>query len=114
MLGGRCGMSDSRRSRGAGEQRIEGSAQGAVTRNGRSRPSAGIPDPGNSRPEDGVRRLPPGGDDERAVAPRRLRAGLTTVEAGALLALSGVSVIVLAALLTKGRPLSGADGLLAA
>jgi hypothetical protein len=35
------------------------------------------------------------------------------VEAGALVALAGLSVIVLAALLTKGRALTGADGLLA-
>jgi hypothetical protein len=54
--------------------------------------------------------LPPGGDDEGAVAPKRL----DRVESAALLALTGLSLIVLAALLTKGRPLSGADGLLAA
>ena len=38
---------------------------------------------------------------------------LDRVEAGALVALAGLSVIVLAALLTKGRALTGADGLLA-
>ena len=77
-------------------------------------PAAGIPDPGNSRPEDGVRRLPPGGDDGRAGAPRTLALGLDRVEWAALIALTGLSFVVLAALATKGRPLSGADGLLAA
>jgi hypothetical protein len=38
---------------------------------------------------------------------------LDRVEAGALAALAGLSLIVLAALLTKGRALTGADGLLA-
>jgi hypothetical protein len=76
------------------------------------RPSAGIPDPGNSRPADGVRRPPPGGDDGRTGAPAPL--GLDRVEAATLVALTGLAFIVLAALLTKGRPLSGADGLLAA
>jgi hypothetical protein len=38
---------------------------------------------------------------------------LDRVEAGALVALAGLSLIVLAALLTKGRALTGADGLLA-
>src|SRR4051812_30398713 len=55
-------------------------------------------------------RRPPAG------APRpagRRVLGLDLVELGALVALAGLSVVVLAALLTKGRPLSGADGLLA-
>jgi hypothetical protein len=39
---------------------------------------------------------------------------LDRFDLGALLVLAGLSVAVLAALLTKGRPLSGADGLLAA
>jgi hypothetical protein len=38
---------------------------------------------------------------------------LDRVELGALIALSGLSLLVLAALLTKGRALTGADGLLA-
>jgi hypothetical protein len=38
---------------------------------------------------------------------------LDRLEAGALVALAGLSLIVLAALLTKGRALTGADGLLA-
>ena len=38
---------------------------------------------------------------------------LDRVELGALIALAGLSVLVLAALLTKGRALTGADGLLA-
>lgn len=38
---------------------------------------------------------------------------LDRVELGALVALSGLSVLVLAALLTKGRAITGADGLLA-
>jgi hypothetical protein len=38
---------------------------------------------------------------------------LDRVELGALIALAGLSVVVLAALLTKGRALTGADGLLA-
>ena len=38
---------------------------------------------------------------------------LDRVELGALVALSGLSLVVLAALLTKGRALTGADGLLA-
>ena len=41
------------------------------------------------------------------------RFGLDTVELGALVALAGLSVVVLAALLTKGRAITGADGLLA-
>ena len=41
------------------------------------------------------------------------RLGLDRVELAALVALSGLSVLVLAALLTKGRALTGADGLLA-
>jgi len=50
--------------------------------------------------------------------PRRLEAalrplGLDAVEAGALVALCALSLVVLAGLLIKGRPLSGADGLLA-
>jgi len=40
--------------------------------------------------------------------------GLDLVELGALIALSGLSLVALAALATRGRPLSGADGLLAA
>jgi hypothetical protein len=50
-------------------------------------------------------------------APPRRRApalGLDRVELGALVVLTGLSFLILAALLTKGRPLSGADGLLAA
>jgi hypothetical protein len=52
------------------------------------------------------------------VAPPRPRErhdalGLDRVELGALVALSGLSVLVLAMLSVKGRPLSGADGLLA-
>jgi len=49
-------------------------------------------------------------------APRaasRRRSGLDRVELGVLAALAGLSVLVLAALLTKGRALTGADGLLA-
>lgn len=42
------------------------------------------------------------------------RLGLDRVELAALLALSGLSLLVLAALLTKGRAITGADGLLAA
>jgi hypothetical protein len=42
------------------------------------------------------------------------RLGLDRVELAALTALSGLSLVILAALATKGRPLSGADGLLAA
>ena len=41
------------------------------------------------------------------------RFGLDTVELGALVVLAGLSVAVLAALLTKGRAITGADGLLA-
>ena len=41
------------------------------------------------------------------------RLGLDRVELAALVALSGLSLLVLAALLTKGRALTGADGLLA-
>ena len=45
---------------------------------------------------------------------RRLEAlGLDQIELGALVALCGLSVLVLAMLSVKGRPLSGADGLLA-
>jgi len=51
--------------------------------------------------------------DEAAPA-REQRPGLDRVELAALAALSAFSVVVLAALLSKGRPLSGADGLLAA
>lgn len=58
--------------------------------------------------------MPPGGDDRRGGAPRGAWWGLDRFEWAAVVALSGLSVIVLAALLTKGRPLSGADGLLAA
>ena len=46
--------------------------------------------------------------------PRRLALGLDRVEWAALIVLTGFAFVVLAALLTKGRPLSGADGLLAA
>jgi hypothetical protein len=81
---------------------------------GQSRTPAGSPDPGNSGPEDGVRRFPPRGDDGRKNAPRRLVASLDRIEWATLLVLTGSAFIVLAALLTKGRPLSGADGLLAA
>jgi hypothetical protein len=53
-----------------------------------------------------------------APRPRRIdalatRLGLDRVELGALVVLSGLSVLVLAMLSVKGRPLSGADGLLA-
>jgi hypothetical protein len=58
--------------------------------------------------------LPPGGDDGRGGAPRALPLGLDRVEWPALITLTGLSFIVLAALATKGRPVSGADGLLAA
>src|SRR6185503_15603318 len=44
-----------------------------------------------------------------AAAMRRL----DRVELGVLLALTGFSLVVLAALLTKGRAITGADGLLA-
>jgi hypothetical protein len=54
------------------------------------------------------------GPPRSAVVPRAVVFGLDRVELGALLALIGLSFVVLAALLTKGRPLSGADGLLAA
>ena len=49
-------------------------------------------------------------------APRRAGAvlELDPVELGALAALAGLSVLILALLSVKGRPLSGADGLLAA
>ena len=58
--------------------------------------------------------MPPGGDDGRAGGPRTLALGLTRIEWLALISLTGLAFVVLAALLTKGRPLSGADGLLAA
>jgi hypothetical protein len=45
--------------------------------------------------------------------PPRLRTGLDRVELGSLVALAGLSVLMLAALLTKGRAITGADGLLA-
>jgi hypothetical protein len=48
----------------------------------------------------------------RALDAVAARLGLDRVELGALVALSALSLVVLAALLTKGRPLSGADGLL--
>src|SRR4051794_18251121 len=57
----------------------------------------------------GLAALPP---IAAAPAPRRPR--LDRIELLALLALTGLSLVVLAMLLTKGRPLSGADGLLAA
>ena len=60
---------------------------------GSTRPSAGIP---------------------RAGGPRSPALGLTRIEWLALIAVTGLAFVVLAALLTKGRPLSGADGLLAA
>ena len=47
-----------------------------------------------------------------ASAPQR-RNGLDRIELAALAALAGLSLLVLAALLTKGRALTGADGLLA-
>ncbi len=52
----------------------------------------------------------------RRARPRVLvgRLGLDRVELGALLALAALSVAILAGLLLRGRPLSGADGLLAA
>ncbi len=50
----------------------------------------------------------------RLARPGRARLGLDRVELAALVALAGLSVVVLAALASKGRPLSGADGLLAA
>ncbi len=43
----------------------------------------------------------------------RARVRLDPVEAGSLVVLSGLSLVVLAALLTKGRAITGADGLLA-
>jgi hypothetical protein len=52
---------------------------------------------------------PPRPEDDR----RRLL-GLDAVELACLIALGALSMLVLAALLSKGRPLSGADGLLAA
>jgi hypothetical protein len=55
--------------------------------------------------------LRPGGEQR---APKPTVLGLDRFELAALTALAGLSVVVLAALLTKGRPLSGADGLLAA
>ena len=58
--------------------------------------------------------MPPGGDAGRAGVPHGAPLGLTRIEAAALITLIGLSFVVLAALLTKGRPLSGADGLLAA
>jgi hypothetical protein len=49
----------------------------------------------------------------RPIASVMRRLGLDAVEFGALIALTGLSFAVLAGLLVKGRPLSGADGLLA-
>jgi hypothetical protein len=46
-----------------------------------------------------------------ATAPARLRLRLDRFEAVCLVALVGVSLVFLAALLTRGRPLSGSDGL---
>lgn len=46
--------------------------------------------------------------------PRRIPFGLDRVELAALIGFAGLSMLVLAALLTKGRALTGADGMLAA
>lgn len=46
--------------------------------------------------------------------PATRRLDLDPVELGALIALAGLSLAILAGLLVRGRPLSGADGLLAA
>ncbi len=83
------------------------------------RADAGVPEPGNSGParrsrwravrrDRGGRRFPPVGNGPRPLA------AATRLELGVLIAATGFSLIVLAALATKGRPLSGADGLLAA
>jgi CheY-like chemotaxis protein len=58
--------------------------------------------------------VPPRSPAAARAASRRRLLGLDLIELGALVALSGLSVVALAALATKGRPLSGADGLLAA
>ncbi|HMI69144.1 MAG TPA: hypothetical protein VK510_04050 [Solirubrobacteraceae bacterium] len=60
-----------------------------------------------------VRHVGPGSDVTDVRGDRRSVRRLDRVEAGALVALAGLSLIVLAALLTKGRALTGADGLLA-
>ena len=58
--------------------------------------------------------MPPGRGDRAAGGTQRLAPGLDRLELAALVTLTGLSFVVLAALATKGRPLSGADGLLAA
>jgi hypothetical protein len=54
------------------------------------------------------------GRSERPRPARRLPLGLDWFELAVLVALAGLSLAVLAALLTKGRALTGADGVLAA
>ena len=81
---------------------------------GRSRETLG--DEGPVRAHRGAPRRWPGAV-RRGVPPRRTasraRLGLDRVELAVLAALAGLSLVVLAALLTKGRALTGADGLLA-
>jgi hypothetical protein len=55
----------------------------------------------------------PAGRSEGRRAARRLPLGLDRFELAVLVALAGLSLAVLAALLTKGRALTGADGVLA-
>jgi len=56
---------------------------------------------------------PPQPPRDGAAPPRPVLFGLDRVELFSLVALIGTAFVVLAALLTKGRPLSGADGMLA-
>ena len=65
---------------------------------GQSRPAAGIPDPGNSGPEDGVRRFPPGG----------ATGGGTRHGASASTASSWAALVVLSRLCVR-RPRRAAD-----
>jgi hypothetical protein len=62
-----------------------------------------------------IRSAPTGTDSppRGSSAARRLPLGLDLFELGVLVVLSGLSLVVLAALLTKGRALTGADGVLA-